>query len=237
MSQDLVQLIGGGDQGEGSLVQASKYGSEVAHQAISGSNFLPRLQLLGASTNLCKKGKAPIGSYAVLRGKDTVVHLLGESVDALVVSWRPKAIRFGAGNVQSFYNPASPGFKQVEVDSTAKDSGCMFGPEYLIYIPSVNEFCTFHFNNPTMRVAAAGMLPNVGKAVTCRVEFIEKGKNSWHGPVILNCSTPLPLPADVESFKAALIMQRDRFNNPKEDEEVEEVSVEQASAAGADRAR
>lgn len=225
MSQDLVQLLGGGEQGEANLVQASKYGTEVAHQAVSGSNFLPRLQLLGANTNLCKRGKAPIGSYVILRGKDTVVHLLGEDVNILVVSWRPKAIRFGNGSVSVFYNPAAPGFKQVEIDSTKSDSGCMFGPEYLIYVPSVNEFCTFHFNNPTMRVSAAGMFPNVGKAVTCRVEFIEKGKHSWHGPIILNCSTPLPMPADPNAFREALILQRDRFNNPKEDEEVEELTA------------
>lgn len=227
MNQDLLQVLGN------DLVQQSKYGTEVAHTAVAGASFLPRLQLCQASSNLCKKNKVPNGTYAVLRGKDAVVHLLGEETNIFIASWRPRALRFGNGTVQSFYNPATPGFKKVEVDSQVKDSGCMFGPEYLVYVPSVNEFCTFHFNNPTMRQSASGMLPNVGKAVTCRVEFIEKGKNSWHGPVILNCSTPLVLPEDVEAFKALLIQHRDKFNNPKESEELEEAPAEGVS----DRAR
>lgn len=230
MSQDLVTLMGG------DLVQPSKYGTEVAHKAIAGSTFLPRLDLCQASANLCKKGKVPIGTYALVRGKDTVSQLFGESLDLLVVSWRPRAIRFGDKDVKSHYNPQSPAFKQVEIDTTKKDSGCKFGPEYLVYIPSVNEFATFHFNNATMRVAAAGMLPNIGKAVTCRVEYIEKGKDSWHGPIILNCSTPLQFPGDPEEFRQQLIIQRDKFNNPKEDEVLEEVPAETAAQAEA-RAR
>lgn len=208
------------------LLQPSKYGTELAHKQVGGSSFLPRLQLLGASTNLCKKGKVPIGTYAVLRGKDVVVHLLGEEVVCLLVSWRPKAIRFGSGNDKTkvLYNPATPDFKKIEVDSTKSDSGCMYGPEYLVYIPTVNEFVTFHFNSATMRVASAGMYPNLGKAVTCKVEFIEKGKHSWHGPVILNCSTPPPLPEDKEAFFATWKLEMDKFNNPKEEEQLEEAT-------------
>lgn len=209
------------------LVQPSKYGNEVAHKNMAGSSFLPRLQLLGAGTNLCKKGKAKIGTYAVLRGKDTIVHQLDDQVVALVISWRPKAVRFDDG-FKAFYNPATEGFKKVEVDSQQPNSGCMWGPEYLLYIPVVNEFVTLHFNNPTMRISASGMVPNLGKVVTLKVELIEKGKNSWHGPVVLNCSDPLDPPDDMEAFKANLIIQRDKFNNPKEAEELEEAQGEEA---------
>lgn len=226
MSQDLLEVMGP------DLVQQSKYGTETAHKSIAGSSFLPRLQLCGSNSNLCKRGKVPIGSYAIVRGKDTVLHLLGDSVNLLVISWRPKALRFGNGSMQVHYNPASPQFKQIEIDSTKEDSGCMYGPEYLVYVPSVNEFCTFHFNNPTMRQSAAGMIPNVGKAVTCNVEFIDKGKYSWHGPTILNCSTPLTPTTDLAKFKEDLLLQRDKFNNPKESEELEEAPAESASTEG-----
>lgn len=217
MSSDLSTLVGA------EVVQESKYGSEVAHKAVAGSSFLPRLQLFQASSGPCKKSKIPIGTYAIVRGKDTVVHLLGDDVSAYVVSWRPKAIRILAGGkLEIQYNPKSAKFKKIEVDSSIKDSGCMWGPEYLMYIPAVNEFVTCHFNNPTMRQAASGMLPNVGKAIALRVEYIDKGKHSWHGPVPLLSSTPLTVPGDPEAFKTELANQRNKFNNPKEEEELED---------------
>jgi hypothetical protein len=199
------------------VLTPSKYGTEAEHKKIAGSGFLPRLQLLGASTNLCKKGKAPIGSYAILRGKDTIVHQFGDEVNILVLGWRPKAVRFG-GKQAFYYNPQSPEYKKIEIDSTKQNSHCMYGPEYLVYVPQVDEIVTFHFNNPTMRTAASGMLPNLGKAVTCKIELIEKPDNSWHGPVILNCSTPLTPPGDLAAFQDRVKMELAKFNNPKESE-------------------
>lgn len=210
------------------LLQPSKYGTENEHRKIAGGGFLPRLQLFGGNSILCKKGKVPLGTYAVIKGKDNIVHLLGDSVNILILSWRPKAIRFGAENVKSYYNPSHAEFRRIEIDSTQANSGCMYGPEYLIYIPSVNEICSFHFNSITMRQAASGMLPNVGKAVTCKVEFIEKGKFSWHGPVILNCSTPLQISAPNEEFHDLIRGELTKFNNPKEEEELERVEPETA---------
>lgn len=227
MNSDLATLVGA------EAVPASKYGTEVAHKAVAGSTFLARLQLFQASSGPCKKGKIPIGTYAVVRGKDTIVHLLGDDVSAYCASWRPKAIRIlVGGKLEIQYNPNNQKFKKIEIDSAVKDSGCMWGPEYLLYIPAVNEFVTCHFNNPTMRQAASGMLPNVGKAITLRVEYIDKGKHSWHGPVPLMCSTPLNVTIDPEAFRVELANQRDKFNNPKEEEELED-----APADTEDRAR
>lgn len=226
MSSNLLEFLGP----EVSTPVKSKYGDDNVHKAIAGTTFLPRLQLCQASSNLCKRNKVPNGTYAVVKGKDVVVHLLGDAVDALIVSWRPRALRFEeGGKLLSFYNPATPGFKQVEIDAQVKDSGCLYGPEYLVYLPSVGEFCTFHFNNPTMRMAASGMLPNIGGLVTCKVEFIEKGKNSWHGPVILVNSTPMTPPQDREAFARDYVRHRDAFNNPKETEELEAAPEEAAS--------
>lgn len=208
------------------LIQPSKYGTQAAHANLAGSSFLPRIQLMGANAGLCKKGKVPMGTYAVLKGKDTVVHLLGEEVDLLVLSWRPKAIRFASPGLKIYYNPSHPEFRKIEVDSQTSDSGCLYGPEYLVYVPSVGEVAAFHFNNPTMRAAASGMVPNIGKAVTCKVELIEKGKHSWHGPIILNCSTPLPQPDDPAAFVELVRSQIDKFNNPKEEEELEKAPDE-----------
>lgn len=218
MSNDLVKS----ENVVGELVVESKYGDDKTHDMIAGSTgFLPRLQLVAASANLVKKKLAEGGTYVIVQGKDKIIHALGDNVSMLVLGWRPKALRFGEKTV-NYYNPNSPLFKQVETDSTQKDSGCMFGPEYLVYLPDHDVLATFHFNNPTMRQAASPMKQNLGGGVTCRVELIEK-KHSWYAPVITACSTPpnLPTPGTPEraAWNERIKLQIEKFNTPKESEE------------------
>lgn len=88
-----------------------------------------------------------------------------------------------------------------------------FGPEFLIWIPGANpqSFATFFCGNKTMRREAPNLRGLIGRAATLKVTLIETKKYSWHGPVVVPCSTPFDLP-DMEEIKA----QVSRFNNPPE---------------------
>lgn len=208
----------------------SKYGTNESHSLMAASSaFLPRIQLVGSSSNLAKRSKVPQGTYAILRGKDVVVHQLGTDVNCLLFSWRPKAIRYGKGGEKTvvYFDPNSAAFKAIESEAEDKDSGCQFGPEYLIYVPHVKEFASFHFNNKTLRVAASIMLPLIGKPITFRVELIESKGNMWHGPVITGCSTPLQAPDNQEEFISMLTKVQEKFCNPKDSEAEEEAPPEE----------
>lgn len=213
----------------GDFLTPSKFGSKEAHDAVAGSGYLNRLQLVQSSSNICKKQKISAGNYIVVKGKESVVHDLSDSVDVFVLGWRPKAIRFAKGTVKMriVYDPKSPEFRSIEKEAAVKDSGCMYGPEYLVYIPSVNETVTFHFNNPTLRQSASGMLPNIGKAITCTSELIERGRDSWHGPVILARTTALAFPGNPEETWDELKKHLAKFNSPATAED----SLEQAPAS------
>lgn len=221
-------------------VQLQKYTEQDA-EAISGGGFLPRLQVMGSNTDLVKEGKCTMGVHALVFTKDRFTEL-GKEVPFLSLTFRTKALRIpkDGSNPMSYFDRNTAEFKKVMVDSVAPNSGCMFGPEFLIWLPNPGAFATYFFGNPTMRRSAPALL-SIMKAgegtfrprpALSKINFIKNQKTgfSWHGAIIEPYSTPLPTPG--EEFTTSIKDEVDRFLNPpaSQEEKAEE-------AAGDDRAR
>lgn len=152
--------------------------------------FLPYIQLCGSSTDLAKRGEIAVGNYALIIGSgDKKEHVdLGKNVICIPVAWRPKAMNAKTNPVLASFNPASPLFQQLRKTAEAdSQSGCMFGPEFLLWIPG-HGFATFHMGSKTARNEARSvqaLLPgNDGRLKTANLsaQFIKTEKYSWHGP-------------------------------------------------------
>ena len=168
---------------------------------LSGSgSFLPRLQLCGGNSKICKTGKIGIGRWGLMKGKDEVVDLTTE-VDVIVCAMRARATDTSKeGEVLNSFEQNSEQFKAIAAMSDIHDSGCMFGPEFLIYIPSASQFATYFMSSKTARNKATAMRDALGKGATLGVEFIETKKYSWHGPTVKPCSSPLTEPSAEEAM-------------------------------------
>lgn len=174
-----------------------------------GEGFLPRLQLFSGRSDACSEGLIPINHYGIVDGDDIVD--LGERIIIGVLAARHKAM-CTQGEVQCSYNPESDLFKQLVVDSGIKDSGCMYGPEFLVYIPAIQKFATYFMGSKTARREAKKFKPLMNKPAILDSKNIEKGKYKWRGPVILPCPDQIELPP-VEKMEA----ERAKFKNPPED--------------------
>lgn len=211
--------------------QPSKYGTDESFNAVAKQNaFFSRVQLYGSNSKLVKQNKIQAGHYGLVQDKDNVFDLTTE-FNCFVLGWRPKALRIDGENTKAYYNPKTDVFKAIEADSGTPDSGCMYGPEFMIYIPDRNEFSTFFFGNPTFRRAAPKLRALMKKAATIGSNLIEKGKYMWHGPIITECTAPLNMPEDREAFVAQLTKNMESFNNPPESE------VEAAEGSQTERPR
>jgi hypothetical protein len=248
MSTDLTQNQ---DQGDllipAELMIKGKYADDSVFANMSGSGFLPRLQLNNAMSKLVQRGKAKIGGYILVQGKENIIADYGEELSCLVLAWRPKALLFKSDNSgTAYFNPRTQGFQNVEklADQKPRPKGALYGPEYLIYLPDQRTAASFHLNNPTMRNRAAEMKALIGRAATLRSEEIDSKGNLWYGPVITGCSTPLPLPEsgtpERESLTAYIKAEIQKFSNPP-DEEVEAAEEvtdgQQAQAGSSERPR
>lgn len=201
---------------ETALVNVSDFGvqqyDDKVFDTIAASTFLPRLQLMAASAELCKKGQFPVNHYALIRNK-TPEDLTSE-VNVLVVCWRPKALDTSGESIVSFYKVESKEFLAVQAKADVKDSGCMFGPEFLVYIPERKVFASFFCGSKTARNEAPNIKALVGKAATFKSVLIETKKYSWQGIKVVACNTPFELPSPEELQKVAT-----SFMNPKESEQ------------------
>lgn len=106
-------------------------------------------------------------------------------------------------------------------------------PEFLLWVPNAQRFCTFFMSSKTSRRQAPELRALLGRGATLKVQFIETSRYSWHGPIVVPCSTPFTnLPNPVE-----LKRQRDVFCNPEESSLEFDAEKLEAESKSSSRAR
>ena len=197
---------------------------KVWDSVVTTTAFLPRLQLFGGNSDACKEGKIGIGRYGLVKNKEIIDY--GPQIDAYPLSLRFKAMRIAGENIFNYHNPESPEFQKIMADSEIQNSGCFYGPEFLLWLPSTKVFATFLLGSKSARMLGQdlkGPLDN-RQGVTLKCKLVEnKAKQKWHIPVILINSTPFDMPNPDEAYS-----QCEKFANPK-DSEVE--SAESATTS------
>jgi hypothetical protein len=191
------------------------------------SSYLPRLQLFDSNSNACKQGLMQIGEYGLVQNNNHIP--LGKEVKCWILSMRFKAMDINDG-VKSYFNPKNPEFVRIMGKSSVQNTGCLCGPEFLVYLPDQDKFATFYMSSKTMRREAQNVKPLRNKACLLRTRLIEKKPYSWWGAVATTCTTPLQAPPNDR-----LQEELQKFNNPPETE-VEKITDEE-KAALADRER
>jgi len=207
---------------------------------VTAASYLPYISLYGGNSNAAKQGLIGIGHYGLVRQKDKIEDLTKE-FDCLPLGWRFKAMQILDGNIVSQYNPKSASFILIQEKAGVKDSGCMYGIEFMFWVPNLPAQCfaTFYCNSKTSRREA----PNIRsfcpagatqtteghgpKPMTLKSQLIKTEKYMWHGPVVTPCSTQFANLPSVED----MMDQATKFANPKDSE------VEIAAPTDNDRAR
>lgn len=156
-------------------------------------DYLPRLQLMTSNSEACKNGSVPVNNYALVQGKN--FRVLGGSVDCFVLAFRPQALDINGDQIISVHDPEHAEFKRIQETSKTPNSGCMFGPEYLVWVGAAKEFATFFMGNPSARNESPNVQARLGDMVTLKSQKIDSKKFTWFAPQALPCTTPMELPA------------------------------------------
>ncbi len=171
------------------------------------SVYLQRLQLFGSKSGACAEGKIGIGRWGLVED-DSIIDLSPE-VDVILLAFRPKALDTSGDTVINCHDAQSTIYQDIRERSKVEDSGCMYGAEFLVFVPSANVFATYFASSKTARRESKKFRTLLGQAATLKCRLIERGKWKWHGPVVLPCSAPLETP-DLEIIK----VQIEKFKNP-----------------------
>lgn len=178
---------------QGYDVQTLANAQMFADIAKSSATFLPRLQLLTAASSIVKERKFPADHYGLFRRKD-LLEDLGAKVDCIPITVRAKAIRGLKDDEQfTFYDQNHPEFKKIMVESEEKDSGAMFGPEFLTWLVDEKELCQFFCGSKSSRLESQVLFSILqqGKAATLDSRIIKTPRHTWVAPAISVCSIPI----------------------------------------------
>lgn len=182
-------------QPAGAMLPAPVASDDVFNDMAKSTGF-KRVQLFGSNSLEVKKGEIPCGVFAIVDGSETKV--MGKTFDCLVLDWRPKAIRIEPV-MEILYDSTCAEFKKIQAESTVKDSKCMCGIEFLLYIPK-EGFIPYYLSNKSSMYEAKPLKALIGKAATIKTILIEGKEFSWHAPKVSSCSVPItdiPKPEDV----------------------------------------
>ncbi len=213
MSNELVTSTGNELVPMGSLA-VSKYSADsVFGEIASSSAFLPRIMLMQSSSEQVKDDKAKQGHFVLIEGKDQVTDLTREAA-VVPLAWRPKAMDMSnLEQIVTVYLHTDPEFARIMAKSEEPNSSCMYGPEYLVWVPDLRKFASYFMSSKTSRRAAPQLKALIGRAAMLKSEKIVAKKFSWFGPIITICSRAVtPPPLDEVNT------QVDKFNNPPEKE-------------------
>ncbi len=181
--------------------------SDDVFDTISKSgDYLCRLQLCGSNSKLFKRGKIGKGHYGYIVTEDTFTDL-GLSVDILPICWRPKALDMSGETPVQIFDINSPEFKDISARSMLANSECTFGPEFLVWVPSIKKFASLHFGSKTSRKDAPDLRKLLMKGATLTHRIIETERYVWEAMSVGPCSTPFEIPTE-EAFK----IEVDKFN-------------------------
>jgi hypothetical protein len=181
-------------------------------------DYLQRLQLFSKGKAI-DKGLVKPGHYGIVQSKDEIVDL-GNCIDVLVLVRRPKAIDMSDTEALVVsHDPESDVFQRIAAQSSVKDSGCMYGPTFLMFERTTRQFLEFFCGSKSNRseckkiypylplsaadAKAAGQEPHGPIPMTLNSRYVERGSYSWFVPVVSKCSVPFDnLPPMDEIVKA-----------------------------------
>jgi hypothetical protein len=184
-------------------------GDDDFDDVILSSSFLARIQLFGANSDAVKEEKIGQGRFGLVRSKDDVEDL-GKNLDCLPLAWRLKAMQIVDGEVFSNFDHQSDEFKRIQAESEEQDSGCMYGVEFLLWLPELGVYVTYFLSSKSSRREAKPLRGLIGKGATIEAKLVKTKRYSWHAPKVVACSTPFSELPDPNKMKEELA----KFNNP-----------------------
>lgn len=214
---------------------SADFTSQATFDELVKSSFMPRIQLMSGMSGLVTEGKMNVGKYAFIRGKEDFIDFQ-EGFICVPLTHRFAAMRFansgGNEKFECYYDPNSAEFKQVQADSEQPNSGCSYGPQFLLWVPQVREYATYLFGSKSARPEARKLALLRGKGASFKAKLVTNAANQkWHVPVVLPYSGQFELP-DIDAARAVAEI----FNHPKPSEVITEPETP-AAAGSTERVR
>lgn len=200
----------------------------------ANTEFLQRIQLASGNDKYSKRGKIQAGHYGVPDNNDGIFDL-GASIDVLTFACRDKALDTTEDPPLAVFDANDPVFQDIEKRAGEKDSGCMFGPSFLVFERNTEKFYEFFCGTISARVESGNFLnylpiseeqaielqtagqnvqAQAPQPMTIRAKYIERPRQAWYAPQVTKCSTPFTNLPPIDQ----IVLEMNKFLNPETQE-------------------
>lgn len=239
MSDREVQTIGAGDVGTISaaeLVKSSQGYRGITHAEplsdMTGASFLPMLQFLSSKSEAVSGGRVDGHGYYVKTGRDKFIPM-GKEVIIYPITFRRLAIDASGrpDKIITIYDSSDPEYDRIKEDSNVQDSSCMWGPQFLVWVPDLKlkkKFATFFCSSKSMRNEAGNFDPILAESGFAKLGWnvLKNTKYTWQNITVNPYTGQMDLPsqddllAEVAKFQSP--PKRTEMSDTKEAEEIED---------------
>lgn len=193
---------------------------ETLDEVAKGSEFLARIQLV-TKGKYVDTGKIGAGHWGVPLPGGEEIDDLGEKIDLIPFCYRPKALDVNDREaIVTVYDVNDPEFQRIK--SAPKNTGCMWGPSFLVLERNTGKLFELFFGNKSGRAEAGKLKPflpteaNGGSpsAASIGIRYKKTPDYGWHVPVITKCSEPFDEKA-MKVTEAQIMEEIEKFLNPE----------------------
>lgn len=205
------------------------------------TDFLQRLQLV-TKGKYVDTAKITPGHYGIPQTGGEEIDDLGPAIDILPLCVRPKALDMRDRDaVIAAYDMDSDEFKEIKRLAGTPDSGCMWGPSFLVFERSTGQFFEFFMGNKSARAESGNLIkflavdakkaerlgiePQGPLPCTLKARYATSGSWGWHVPVVTKCSEPFVNLPELDKIRGEMV----KFSDVK-DNGIQNVTEEEAKA-------
>ncbi len=201
------------------LPAVSKEQLSALDEVAKGADFLSRIQLI-TKGKYVDTGKIAPGHWGVPLPGGEEIEDLGESIDIVPWAVRPKALDMADKEaIVAVYDTKDPEFQRIK--NAPKNTGCMWGPSFLILERSTGKLYELFFGNKSGRNEAGKLKPflpteannSQPSPATLNIRYKKTPDYGWHVPVVVKCSEAFDLD-NIQVTPEQLIEEREKFLNP-----------------------
>ena len=177
-----------------------------------------------------KEGTIKSGHWGIPISPSTIVDL-GPTVDIVLLASRDRAMQYDGETMLSSTERNSDVYKKIkEMSETDKDSGAMYGTEFLAWVGPQQLFCTLFLGSPSARREALGFMSLLNQPAEVYSKLVGQ-RRKWEIPLIRKTEAfPFDLPADKQVTKAW-----EQFTKPDDGDDKEAVADAVADANSRER--
>lgn len=176
---------------------ASRYDNDVFNDLTIQGGFLPRLNLYTGRSKIVQKELFKANHYGIVVGKDQLKDV-GENPVVVPIAYRPMALDMRDKKAVAYFDPGSEKFKEVQKESTVKDSKCMAGVQFLVFVQGFG-LATYYCASKSAKMLAPKIRGLMNQFVQLSSITVEAGEWVYRAPtcVVSNVSFELPNPEEI----------------------------------------